>query len=436
MEYDEAIDFLLNGGGEIKPGLARISDLIEKLLNPHTGMKIVHIAGTNGKGSVATFISAVLEEAGFVTGCFNSPWITKVNNCICVNGEIISNQELCNIVQEMLPCSTEATQFEKLTALAFCHFRNMNCEFVVLEAGMGGQCDATNFISTSLVSVITKISMDHQQFLGETLEKIAKHKAGIIKTGGKVFVAPQNFVVMAEITKVCKEKNAALTLLNLNDIFIEKISIEGTKFKFDTDMDFEIGMIGTHQVENCCLAILVLREILGSQKEFLGLKNLEEIEEIEEIKEREEFIRNGIKRASWPGRFEVICHEPWIVVDGAHNVDGMNSLLNGLKKFFPERKLVFLIGILKDKEVEKLIQMISKYANKIVAVTPTNHRALKSLELVEIALNHCANVWDGGTIKNAMRIVIEDVGKEDVIVACGSLFIIDEVKIEVSKYAL
>ena len=426
MIYTEAIEFLLSGEGEIKPGLERISKLIQNLSNPHTGMKIIHIAGTNGKGSVAAYISNVLFEAGFRVGRFNSPWLSKVNNCICVDGEVISDEEIINSAAEILPYSFGVTQFEKLTALAFCHFRNKNCEYVVLEAGMGGSFDATNFISTSVVSVITKVSIDHQTFLGETLKEIAKHKAGIIKKGCEVVVAAQMPEVMTQILLECERKGAKLAVVNQKEINVEKMDLNGSRFHFGRDNSsnfFEIAMLGDHQIENCCLAILALRKIFGNCEKF------------KEYLETEEIIRNGVKNVVWPGRFEIVCRRPWVIVDGAHNVDGMKSLLAGLNTFFPKLNPIFIVGVMKDKEVEAMMNLLSKAAKRIISITPNNQRALHSFELAEIAKKYFENVLDGDTIENAIRIAMNEAKSDDVIVVCGSLYI-DQVKDEVCRYVL
>jgi len=425
MNDNEAIDFLLSGQGEIKPGLEQISKLMQALSNPHAGMKIVHIAGTNGKGSVSAYIATVLEEAGYQTGTFNSPWIHSIHECIRVNGERITNQEIVEIVAEMKPHAEDATQFEKLTALAFCHFRNRNCAYVVLEAGMGGAFDATNFISTSVVSVITKVSMDHQSFLGETLKEIASHKAGIIKHGNVVVSAPQEPIVMAEIVKEAKIKSAELIVLNPNEAEIEKITVDGSRFQFGPVLaPFETSMLGLHQIENCCLAILALRQVFNRCEEY------GDCDEIEGL------IRKGIARTTWPGRFEVLCRAPWVIVDGAHNVDGVRALLDTIACFFPTARPRFIVGILKDKEVTEMVQLIAKVAGAIVSATPQNVRAFPSGELSKIASNYCENVRDGGTINNAIKIAMQDCKADDVVVICGSLYLNDQVNDEVCQYVL
>ncbi|MEI6602356.1 MAG: folylpolyglutamate synthase/dihydrofolate synthase family protein [Clostridia bacterium] len=425
MDNNDAIDYLLSGTGEIKPGVERISKLIQALSNPHAGMKIVHIAGTNGKGSVSAYLAAILEEAGFQTGIFNSPWIHSINECIRVNGELITNQEIVEIVAEMKPLAEDTTQFEKLMALAFCHFRNRNCSYVVLEAGMGGAFDATNFISTSVVSVITKVSMDHQSFLGETLKEIAAHKAGIIKHGGVVVSAPQEPIVMAEIEKESKIKSAELIVLNPKDAIIEKLTVDGSRFQFGSDLaPFETSMLGLHQIENGCLAILASRELF-KRCEVYG-----DCEEVEAI------IRKGIARATWPGRFEIICRSPWVIVDGAHNVNGVQALLDTLACFFPNRRPKFILGILKDKDVTAMVRLIAGATDAIVTATPQNERAFPSGELSKIASNYCENVRDGGTINNAIKIMMQDRNTEDIVVICGSLYLIDQVNDEVCQYVL
>ena len=428
MNYNEAVAFLLDGEGEVKPGLERISKLIQDLSNPHAGMKIIHVAGTNGKGSVAAFISTVMIETGKRIGCFNSPWISKINESIFVNGEMISDQELVETVEQILPFSAGATHFEKLTALAFCHFRNKNCEYVVLEAGMGGAFDATNFIATSIVSVLTKISLDHQSFLGETLKEIAKHKAGIIKNDSQVVCATQSKEVFDEIELEATRKHAKLFVLNPSDFTIVKHTIDGSKFRFRSfsgdDLEYKIQLAGHHQVENCCLAILALHQILKTCSEY------EECDDVDQL------VLRGVSKTRWAGRFEVVCRMPWLILDGAHNFDGVNTLVENLKEFFPGTKSTFIFGVLKDKNVEEMAGNLSEIAGCFYAVTPDNNRALASSELAKILRKNFENVHDSDKISEALKIVMENAAHDDVIVVCGSLYLLNQINLEVCKYVL
>jgi len=415
MNYTEAKSYMLSGNGEIKPGLERISELICCLGNPHNGMKIIHIAGTNGKGSVSAFVSAVLEEMGYVTGRFNSPWLSTINESICVNGVQISNEELISSTQEIKQCADNcsASEFEKLVALAFCHFRSKKCEFVVLEAGMGGELDATNFIKESVVSIITKISVDHKKFLGESIEEIARHKAGIIKRKGLVVTAPQVEAAKTVIQSVCEAEDARFFEVDIGKIVIEETNIEGTNFRFGEK--FEIKMLGEHQVENCCLAILALEKVFGESEDLTSA------------------LKAGLKRAFWPGRFEVVKRNPWVIVDGAHNVGGVEVLLKGLRSYFPGKKLRFVIGILADKEAEEMTAMISEVADEIIVLKPKNERALDSKLLVKFLLSRFANTSEGGKMKNVVEQVNNYNSVDSVFVFCGSLYIVNEAKEEFQK---
>ena len=411
MNYDDAIAFLTSGEGEIIPGIERISSLIQSLSNPHAGMKIVHIAGTNGKGSVAAFVSSVLTEAGFIVGKFNSPWISNINEVVLVGEEKIADQEICDIAEEMFAVAGECTAFEKLTALAFCHFRNRNCQYVVLEAGMGGAFDATNFINTSVVSVITKVSIDHQSFLGETLAEIAKHKAGIIKKGCPVICAPQEFVVSDAIKKVAVSRNAKLTFLNFDDLTVIEMNLNGSRFCLE-GKEYVISLVGEHQIENAFLAVKVL--------DLLDLDY--------------ETIRIGLSKTAWAGRFQIICRQPWVILDGAHNVEGMKSLVSNLKLFFSNQKIIFVFGALKDKEVKRMTSIMAEVAGEIHTVSLENSRAFQGKELAEIVGIIFENVYESDNISEAIKIVMEKAQKDDVIVACGSLFLGDKFDTEVCKY--
>ncbi|MCR4674226.1 MAG: bifunctional folylpolyglutamate synthase/dihydrofolate synthase, partial [Lachnospiraceae bacterium] len=329
MTKSELLQFLQsysNSGSAL--GLSRVELLLDYLDHPERKLTFIHVAGTNGKGSVIAFLSSVLSIAGYKVGRFQSPWIFDYEEQIKIGEEMISEEDFIH-VGEMVKRAAEKmvadgfempTEFEMLVPMAFLYFVKENCNLVLLEVGLGGEGDATNVIPTPLLAVITKISYDHMNYLGDTLEEIAKAKAGIIKKGGKVVIAPQT----EGVRKVFEEKT------NL----CQGTLIEVTPLP----KEFSLGLKGSYQKENAAISYGVLQEL-----KFLGY----------DISEKE--IEEGFLKTRWPGRFELLNEEPVFLVDGAHNEDGANALAKSLKEYFPNKKFHMIVGILADKAYDKML---------------------------------------------------------------------------------
>ena len=330
MNYEQALQYIhsLERFGS-KPGLERIEALAERLGNPQNHLKIIHIAGTNGKGSTAAFIAEILTEAGYSTGLYTSPFVVRFNERIRLNGQEISDSDLAEYVSrvkaaidKMLEDGLEhPTEFEVITALSFLYFHERKCDVVVLEVGMGGRFDATNIIPCPLVSVITKIEMDHMAILGDTLSKIAFEKAGIIKKGGYVVTYPQEKSALETIEAVCKEKEATLYYANTKDITDITLKPGLLHFRHPDLGIIETPVVGVHQVNNAQVAIKAI-EALNMQGFHIG----------------KEEIRNGFKKTSWLGRFELLSRNPDFYIDAAHNPDGIRSFIEPSSVFIRVRK--------------------------------------------------------------------------------------------------
>lgn len=421
MEYVESL-----GAHGIVPGLDSIKELCRRLGNPQNELKFVHIAGTNGKGSVLAYISTVLKCAGYRVGRYLSPVIFEYREKIQVNEKPISKAALCegleiikSVCQEMrLEGFLAPTLFEVETALAFWYFQKKGCDIVVLETGMGGAEDATNLITTTITSVISSVGMDHMNYLGKTLDGIAAQKAGIIKEGSPVVVMKQQPIVMDVIEKAAKEKNCPLivaegakagakTGTQAGGQIIGGIprGMERQKFDYDGMKNLEITLAGQFQIDNAVLAVEAVRSL--SDKGFAV---------------SEEALRKGLKETKWRGRFEVIRKKPLFIVDGAHNEDAAQKLANSIEFYFTNRRIIYIMGVLKDKEYEKIIKLTHEYADQIITVTPPdNKRALPAYELAkEIALVHPA-VTAVDSLEEAVEMSMLLAGSEDVILAFGSL---------------
>jgi len=420
MDYNEALSYIhgrLKFG--IKLGLESIKTLLELMGNPQDKLKFVHVAGTNGKGSTVAFISNVLIEAGFKVGIYTSPSLERFNERIKVNNEEIDGDDLARItafVKEKVDTMTSQyniypTEFEIVTAIAFEYFYEMNCDIVVLEVGLGGRFDATNVIKEALVSVITTISYDHMDRLGDTLEKIAFEKAGIVKNRADVVVFPQEGNVLEVIGNVCKEKEAKLHIADFESIRIKQYSIDGQKFEYNGDT-FEIALLGEHQVKNAVVALAAINI----------LKN-------KGYKIPNDSIKKGLINAKWPGRLEVLSKRPIFLIDGAHNKEGAQTLAEVLKAYFPEKKIIFIIGALKDKDVDSIIRPTLPLASEYIAVTPDSNRALSAKEMADFLLRYCKRVSVSDTIEEAIRAGLNRVySKDDVICAYGSLYYIGKIR--------
>ncbi|MCM1535103.1 MAG: bifunctional folylpolyglutamate synthase/dihydrofolate synthase [Clostridium sp.] len=414
VNYRQAMEYVesLSGHG-IVPGLDSIKELCRRLGNPQNELKFVHIAGTNGKGSVLAYISTVLQCAGYKVGRYFSPVIFEYREKIQVNGKPISKAALCEELENIkLICEEMAaegfaapTLFEAETALAFWYFRKKGCDIVVLETGMGGAEDATNLITTTITSVISSVGMDHMKFLGNTLDKIAAQKAGIIKEGCRVVVMKQQPIVMDVVERAAREKHCPLTIAEGTKASRIRSGIERQKFDYDGMKNLEITLAGQFQIGNAILAVEAVRSL--ADRGFAV---------------KEEDLRRGLKETEWRGRFEVIRKKPLFIVDGAHNEDAAQKLANSIEFYFTNKRIIYIMGVLKDKEYEKIISLTHKYADQIITVTPPdNARALPAYELAkEIALVH-PDVTAVDSLEEAVEMSMLLAGSEDVILAFGSL---------------
>jgi dihydrofolate synthase / folylpolyglutamate synthase len=420
MTYDEALKFI-HSTRKLgwKLGLDNMRNLLELMGNPHKRLKYVHIAGTNGKGSTAAMISSILMEAGYNTGLYTSPYIVNFNERMQVNGKEISNEKLASIteyVKENIDIivdrgDSHPTEFEIVTAIAFQYFFDMKCDVVVLEVGMGGRFDSTNIIDPPLAAVITSISFDHMQYLGDTLEKIAFEKAGIIKNETDVILYPQVDGVRKVVEQSCLNTGSVLHEVDFGSLSVTHYDENGQVFSFDKYKDLKISLIGDHQAKNAAVAIKTV-EMLRSK----GLNISDEL------------IYKGLKNARWPGRFEIIKKNPLFIIDGAHNAEKIEALRSTLVKYFPGKSFTFIIGVLEDKDYKEMFKAIAVMADRIITVTPLSERALPAKELAQLLKLYCKNVSSSDTIEEAIRTSIEASYPHGVICAFGSLYLIGEIR--------
>ncbi len=422
MNYEEAVAYINNVDWFTSNlGLSRIRELLSMLGNPQDGLRFVHVAGTNGKGSTASMLSSVLTASGYRTGLYISPYIIEFNERIQIDGEYIPNEDLAEITSEIRPLADSMedhpTVFELITAIAMVYFSRRKCDIVVLEVGLGGEMDATNVIHCPEVAVITAIDFDHTQILGSKIQEIATAKAGIIKEHGRVVNYGNRAEANSVIEAVCRERNAFLAYPDFSKIEVTKSSIDGQTVSYGEYRDLFLPLPGVYQKYNLAVALTA-----ADQLRELGWN----------ITERS--VREGIRKTKWPARFEVLGRNPVFIVDGGHNPHGVSGTVESLKTYFPDRKIVFLLGIMADKDVESVLNMIVPLAKTVYTVMPRNSRSMDSGKLageirsMGVPAFVCASVAEG--VRKAF-----DAENEGVICALGSLYMSGDVISAYREYA-
>lgn len=425
MNYKEALKYIEETHKfGIRLGLDNMTKLLDLLGNPQDNLNIIHMSGTNGKGSTCSFITSILKEAGYKVGLYTSPFLETFTERIRINGENIPEEDVARIIslikekieQMVKEGYSYPTEFEIVTTMAFYYYYEQNVDYVALEVGLGGRYDATNIIKSSQVSVIGSISLDHTNILGDNISKIAYEKGGIIKENGVAIVYNQSDEVKNVIKQICYDKNATYIETNFDDIDIKKSDIYSQVYDvtiFDESYEnIEIKLIGEHQINNSILALTVIKYLEGNK----GLKV------------DDESIRKGLINTKWPGRIEKISENPLFIIDGAHNEDGALSLAKAIDKNFKDRNLTLLIGMLEDKDIDSVLDILIPKFNKVITTTPDNPRAIDSSKLKGKILRYTDNVVDKKDIEEALNYTLESSSDNDVIISAGSLYMIGSIR--------
>ncbi len=405
-----------------KPGLERIKKLLSLINNPQNNLKYIHIAGTNGKGSVSYMTASILKESGYKVGLYTSPSITDFRERIQINGKLISKKKVSELIEFFEPFLNEfeksknpITEFELTTAMAFKYFNDEKCNIVILETGLGGKLDATNVIEKSLCSVITSVSLDHTQILGDTLEKISSEKLGILKAESPLVLGPNvDKSVYNQSLKIAKKLNSTVYLSKVSDLTNINLSLKkGTSFKYK-NLNLKSPLLGLHQLENISTV----------------LKIFETIKKVFYISEKS--LKNGFLKTKIPCRLEIINKSPLVILDGAHNPAGANTLADFIKTYFPKNtNLIGIVGIYKDKDYISIISKTAPLFDKIIAVSPPSERALPLEIITNEIKKYNKNVTPCHTIKQAFQ-TAHDLSKTNCcnspIIAFGSFSIMKEIK--------
>ncbi len=416
MTYDEALEYIHGISWTFcKPGLERIGELCERLGHPEDRLKFVHIAGTNGKGSTSAMVSSVLKAAGYKVGLYTSPYIVEFVERMRINGENIDKDTLAQITEQVKPIAEsmtdKPTEFELITAIAFEYFAREGADIVVLEAGMGGRLDSTNIIKNALVSVITGIALDHTAFLGDTVEKIAAEKAGIIKPSIPVIYGGRDKSAEEVIKGRARELSSPFTAVGHGDIRVKESTLSGTVFDYKGYTDIKIPLLGAYQPENAAL-VLEICEALGCA----GLSIPDGA------------IRSGLSSVRWPARFEIIRRDPLIIFDGAHNPQGIESAVKSILTYFGEERVFTVSGVLRDKDYGFIAGELARVSRRVYTLTPDNPRALSAEEYAREIEKKGVPALPYPSVKAALESAIKDAESVGGAVVClGSLYTYGEV---------
>lgn len=425
MNYQQAIEYIHSTykfGSKL--GLENIKYLLDLLGNPHKELKVIHVAGTNGKGSTSSFIHSVLKSEGYKVGLYTSPYIEEFTERMQINGEKIDKQQLARLtatVKEKIEIMlsegrNHPTEFEVGTAIAFEYFAEEKVDYVVLEVGMGGRLDATNVVEKPIISVVTPIDYDHMEHLGDTLGKIAFEKAGIIKEDNYVVSYPQEAEAMEVIEKVAKEKKSQLFVANYDNLKVDYSRIEEQKFSVEvlgkSYEDIRITLAGPHQVYNCCMALTVV----------------EALKQYQNIRISDEAIYKGLYDAKWIGRMELLDKNPLTIIDGAHNLQGAQALKKSVETLLQDYKVTFVVAMLKDKDVKGVLKNLIPLMNKVIVTTPNNPRAMEADDLAKELAGFGKEIFVCTSVEKAVKKAYKTTDSNDAILFAGSLYMIGEAR--------
>ncbi len=424
MTYEEAIEYIESiqkFGSKLE--LYRITRLLGKLGNPQDELKIIHIAGTNGKGSTCAMMSSILQAQGYSVGLYTSPHLESYTERIQISRQNIIEHDFAEVTEVIKRTSLEMLQqgeghptvFECLTAMALYYFYQKKVDFVVLEVGLGGRYDATNIIKAPLLSVITAIGMDHVEFLGDTIEKITYEKAGIIKEKCPVVLYYQSETVYNIINDICQKMNSHLFYIQEQELEILHQTLYDTIFtvsnKYFSYEHIRLSLIGNYQVQNACTALLAV-EALRAQGILIDPQS----------------VYRGLQEVYWHGRMEIFSVDPMVILDGAHNADGIHALKNIIMTYFPHMKVTLLFGVLQDKSYRQMLEILLPVIHTVVVTQPNNDRALSASSLGAEVSQYPVTLHIEKDIDHAVRLALEITKKEEILICAGSLYLIGDVR--------
>ena len=416
MTYNEALTYIHSicwKGSKL--GLDRTRELLGKLGNPEKQLKFIHIAGTNGKGSCAAMLSSILEEAGYHTGLYTSPFINRFNERMQIDHQCIPDDELAELTEYIRPFADgmedSPTEFELITALAMVYFARHKCDIVVLEVGMGGELDSTNIIDVPEAAVIMAMGLDHVKELGPTMADIARAKAGIIKEGGDVVIYGGNPEADPVFEEVCAQRSAKLHKADFSAIVPGPFGLDGQSFSYGAWKDLQIPLVGVYQMRNAAVVLETVQVLRGKGWHISDAA-----------------VASGLKNTRWPARFEVLRRDPVFIVDGGHNPHGIRATADSLQRLFPGKKFTFVTGVMADKDVESILGLIVPLADQFFTVRPDNPRAMSAEELADRIRAMGAKATPCESVAAGVARAVEAEGKDGIACALGSLYMSGDVR--------
>ncbi len=397
------------------PGLGRTQTLLAKMGNPEKKLKFVHIAGTNGKGSTAAMTASILRKAGYRTGLYTSPYIYRFHERMQVDGVEISDEDLAAVTEFVKPLADSMeerpTEFELVCCIAFEYFRRMQCDIVVLEVGMGGALDSTNVIEVPEVAVITNIGLDHTEYLGDTLEKIAETKSGIFKENGHAVVYRSSPSVEAVFERICRERHVSLKKADFASLRLKNHSLDGQVFDCGERKNLVLPLLGDHQLHNAAVVLSIADTLIAEGWHIT-----------------EENIRQGIRDVRWPGRFDIVRRDPLFIIDGGHNPQCIEALVKNIEDYLADRRVIALTGVLADKDYVDMYQPVMPLVRQFVCITPPNPRRLEADQLAKYLIDAGADAIACASIDDGVAKAMELAGKDGVVLCFGSLYSIGAIR--------
>ena len=417
MTKEEAIGYIENyGWSTTRLGLERTRELLHRVGDPQKKLKFIHVAGSNGKGSTCAMLDCIFRKAGYNVGMYISPYIQDFCERIQLNGEYIDGDSLARLTEYVMKQAEQMedhpSQFELVTAIGMLYFCEKGCDLVVLEVGMGGALDSTNVIDPPEVAVITNIGLEHTEYLGNTIEEIAATKAGIIKTGCNAVCYDGDPSVTEVVKKVCAEKNVPLKCVDFSRMEVISSTLSGQTFRWD-GKEYELALLGDHQLHNAATVLNV----------------------VEAMRERgwkvpDEAVKEGLRDVRWPARLEILGRKPLFILDGGHNPQCAEALANALKSLLGGKKVVFLLGVLADKDYPHMMEMMIPYAKSFVCLTPQSNRALPASKLCKFFKDRgCRARWCA-KYESGIKRAVEEAGERGIVVAFGSLYMAGHIRTE------
>ena len=398
-----------------KPDLRRVQWLLSALGDPHKNLKFIHIAGTNGKGSTAAMSASILQQAGYKTGLFTSPYIYRFNERIQINGQQIPDADVIALTKQLRKLSEDMqespTEFDFVTAMAMMYFAEQNCDIVVLEVGVGGALDSTNIIPAPEVAVITNIGLDHTDLLGDTVEKIAAVKAGIIKSGCHAVTYRGTPGVEAVYEQVCREKQATLVKADFEGLRSLSCSLEGQTFDCGSRKALVLPLLGAHQLHNAAVVLSVMDALTERGWQI-----------------SEAHIRQGLENVRWPGRFDIISRDPLFIIDGGHNPQCIEALVTNIQDYLAGKKVIALTGVLADKDYGDMFRPVLPLVSEFVCITPDNPRKMEAADLARYLQAVGAKATAQDAVTDGVCSAMDKAGTDGVVLCFGSLYSIGDIR--------